>query len=278
MLYDVNMCGIAGISIRSDIEIDVELATLALLAGLAERGEDAAGYAFVADHQVGIRKRTGPVEPLLQAAELPAHARQVIVHLRDHTKGVPQLEANNHPIHHGSVIGVHNGRIQNDDALFAEFNADRAQPGMTVDSEAIFMLLDQLHDPTIALPLLVGSYACAWFDQRHLELTRIARGQGRPLLLGHAEGMVLFASTHGALQLASECINTPLHIEEVTERTLLTLHDGKILLRDTFEVHPFTEGHVWEYDVDAPNALRARAWVRAEHARRIKRHLAQVEV
>ena len=37
--------------------------------------------------------------------------------MRDYTKGHPRIEANNHPIRHGAVVGVHNGIILNDDEL-----------------------------------------------------------------------------------------------------------------------------------------------------------------
>ena len=52
---------------------------------------------------------------LLDAIELPADATQALVHVRDYTKGHPQVAANNHPVRHGTVAGVHNGTILNDD-------------------------------------------------------------------------------------------------------------------------------------------------------------------
>ena len=40
------MCGIAGYSLDQNTDIDTSVLTKLLLAGLAERGEDASGYAF----------------------------------------------------------------------------------------------------------------------------------------------------------------------------------------------------------------------------------------
>ena len=85
--------------------------------------------------------------------------------MRDYTKGHPTIESNNHPIRHGSVVGVHNGIIFNDEELFAEHGWTRAHPDMTVDSEAIFALVEET-DEVLALEQLHGSMATAWIDER----------------------------------------------------------------------------------------------------------------
>ena len=56
-------------------------------------------------------------------------ARQALVHVRDYTKGHPSLTANNHPIRHGSVVGIHNGIIANDEEILAGHGFERAEPG-----------------------------------------------------------------------------------------------------------------------------------------------------
>ena len=57
---------------------------------------------------------------LLDRVAVPAEATQLLVHVRDYTKGHPSIAANNHPVRHGPVIGIHNGIIVNDDELLAE--------------------------------------------------------------------------------------------------------------------------------------------------------------
>ena len=57
-------------------------------------------------------------------------------------RAIRRSQANNHPIRHGSVVGIHNGIIENDDALLARYGIERAEPQMTVDSEAIFALME----------------------------------------------------------------------------------------------------------------------------------------
>jgi predicted glutamine amidotransferase len=58
---------------------------------------------------------------------MPAETAQALIHVRDYTKGHPEVEANNHPIRHGSVVGIHNGVIENDDALLARATASSAR-------------------------------------------------------------------------------------------------------------------------------------------------------
>src|SRR6516165_7536119 len=100
------MCGIAGYSLAPHSRLDRTLAAQALLAAIAERGTDAVGYAY-------------PAPSLLEHVTVPAGANEALVHVRDFTKGHPSVAANNHPIRHGPVVGVHNGRIENDDELLA---------------------------------------------------------------------------------------------------------------------------------------------------------------
>ena len=137
------MCGIAGYSLGPESPVDRTLAAQALLAGIAERGADAVGYAHRgAGAAVSVHKQRTGASALLDSIGVPQGARQVLVHVRDYTKGHPTIAANNHPIRHGAVVGIHNGIIVNDEELFATHGFERAEPGMTVDSEAIFALVD----------------------------------------------------------------------------------------------------------------------------------------
>ena len=115
------MCGIAGYSLSDASRVDRTLAAQALLAGIAERGADAVGYAWRSDiPEVEIRKQRSGASALLERLTVPQPATQALIHVRDYTKGHPSIEANNHPIRHGSVVGIHNGIITNDDELFAD--------------------------------------------------------------------------------------------------------------------------------------------------------------
>jgi len=137
------MCGIAGYSLSSASGVNRTLAAQALLAGIAERGADAVGYAFRGpESEISVHKRRSGATALLDELHVPAAATQALVHVRDYTKGHPRIEANNHPIRHGAVVGIHNGIIVNDEEIFARDGFGRAEHDMTVDSEAIFALAE----------------------------------------------------------------------------------------------------------------------------------------
>src|SRR3954462_6825581 len=166
------MCGIAGYSVRSRSKIDRTVAAQALLAAIAERGADAVGYAYRAreDAYATVVKQRTPASQLLERVSVPDTANQLLVHVRDYTKGHPSIAANNHPVRHGPVIGIHNGIIVNDDELLAEHPCARAEPQMTVDSEAIFALAAHSRNDARAFEELHGSMATAWLDEREPEL------------------------------------------------------------------------------------------------------------
>jgi glucosamine 6-phosphate synthetase-like amidotransferase/phosphosugar isomerase protein len=240
------MCGIAGYSLSPSSGLDRTLAAQTLLAAIAERGADAVGYAYrsPADAQPTIVKQRTPASELLERVVVPAEATQLLVHVRDYTKGHPSIAANNHPVKHGPVIGVHNGIIVNDDELLEAHSCSRAEPSMTVDSEAIFALAAHSRNDVRALEALAGSMAAAWLDAREPELVFAARGVGRPLWVGEGRAGVIFASTTGALELCEHYCGLKLRKRELPDGSLLTLHAGKIVRRERFETQVFVEQHV----------------------------------
>src|SRR3954463_13083417 len=171
------MCGIAGYSLRSRSNVERTLATQALLAAIAERGADAVGYAYRApgDTYATVVKQRTPASQLLDRVSVPESANQLLVHVRDYTKGHPSIAANNHPVRHGPVIGIHNGIITNDDELLAPHSCARAAPPLTVDAEAIFALAAHTRNDARALEELSGAMATAWIDEREPDLLFLAR-------------------------------------------------------------------------------------------------------
>src|SRR5215468_10647651 len=155
------MCGIAGYSLSPDSSVDRTLAAQALLAGIAERGADAVGYAFRAPGEAftTVVKQRTPASHLLQRIDVPGTASHALVHVRDYTKGHPSISANNHPVRHGPVVGIHNGIIVNDDEILDHFECARSEPEMTVDSEAIFALAAHTRSDARAFEELRGAMA-----------------------------------------------------------------------------------------------------------------------
>jgi glucosamine 6-phosphate synthetase-like amidotransferase/phosphosugar isomerase protein len=224
------MCGIAGYSLNPDCGVERTFAAQALLAGIAERGADAVGFAHRApgafDARV-VKQRSGASE-LLERISVPVETTQLLVHVRDYTKGHPSIAANNHPVRHGAVVGIHNGLIVNDEEILADLPCARAEPRMTVDSEAIFAVAAHSLGRPAALEQLRGAIATAWIDERVPDAITLARGIGRPLWIGRGGDAVFFASTRVALEVVERYVRVSLRKQEVRAGTVLTLRDGRV--------------------------------------------------
>jgi glucosamine 6-phosphate synthetase-like amidotransferase/phosphosugar isomerase protein len=229
------MCGIAGYSLSPDSPVGRTLAAQALLAGIAERGADAVGYASRgADDGVSVTKLRGGASALLDEISVPDDAVHALIHVRDYTKGRPEISANNHPIRHGAIVGIHNGLIENDDELLESYGIERQEPEMTVDSEAIFALMDVRQNDPRGLSELRGAMATAWLDEREPERLYLARGVARPLWLGLTRGALFFASTQRALAIVEAALRTRLATSEVREGRVLEVRDGNVARQRRF--------------------------------------------
>lgn len=230
------MCGIAGYSVHPASSVPRTLAAQALLAGIAERGADAVGYAHRGPAgEISVSKRRSGAAALLEELHIPRGATQALVHVRDYTKGHPRVQANNHPIRHGAVVGIHNGIIVNDEEIFARYGFERAEPEMTVDSEAIFALAEHANGRSEALEELYGAMATGWFDERFPSTLFLARAVGRPLWLGTAARELFFASTRGALEVLERTLRLALRKREVDEGTLLRVEAGNVVASERFK-------------------------------------------
>jgi glucosamine 6-phosphate synthetase-like amidotransferase/phosphosugar isomerase protein len=230
------MCGIAGYSLRSRSRVGRTLAAQALLAAIAERGADAVGYAYRTpeDPFATVIKQRTPASKLLERVAVPQDANQLLVHVRDYTKGHPSIAANNHPVRHGPVVGIHNGIITNDDELLAPHSCARVEPRMTVDSEAIFAIAAHSRNDAHALEHLRGAMAAGWLDEREPGVVYLARGTGRPLWVGDCDDGVFFASTRIALEVVAHYCNLKLRKRELREGMWVALEDGRIARKARF--------------------------------------------
>jgi glucosamine 6-phosphate synthetase-like amidotransferase/phosphosugar isomerase protein len=237
------MCGIAGYSLARGSRVDRTLAAQSLLAAIAERGADAVGYAYRTPgsaYPTVVKQRT-PASMLLDRISVPGEAEQLLVHVRDYTKGHPSIPANNHPVRHGPVIGIHNGIITNDDELLEPYDCARAEPQMTVDSEAIFAVAAHSRSDARALEELEGAMAAAWLDERDPDLVYVARGTGRPLWLGEGRHGRFFASTELALEVVEQYCDISLRKRPVREGTMLVLRGGAVAAKTRFKPKRYVE-------------------------------------
>jgi glucosamine 6-phosphate synthetase-like amidotransferase/phosphosugar isomerase protein len=230
-----SMCGIAGYSLAPSSHVERTLAAQVLLAAIAERGADAVGYAYRGERvPLASHKQRSGASELLEDVRVPSEASQLVLHVRDYTKGHPRIDANNHPVRQGAVVGVHNGIILNDDEIFAAHGLERAEPQMTVDSAAIFALTEKDPGRAEVLEELRGSMAAAWLDEREPALLYVVRGVGRPLWLGRGSDETVFASTRFALEMLERYLDLELEMSEVEEGTLITLRAGRAVSRRRF--------------------------------------------
>jgi glutamine phosphoribosylpyrophosphate amidotransferase len=251
------MCGIAGFSLTPHSRLDRTLAAQALLAAIAERGGDAVGYAYAdpdADGRAVVVKQRTPASKLLEQVSVPDRTTELLVHVRAFTKGHPSVPANNHPVRHGPVVGVHNGRILNDDELLAAHACARSEPRMTVDSEAVFAVAAHSPDDAEAFEVLDGTMAAAWLDERTPEVLHLARGVGRPMWLGDCRDGLFFASTEYALEVVERYSTPRLRKRRVEDGTLLAVHHGAVVRRRRFSPPAYSEPD----PLPEPHGLRER--------------------
>jgi glucosamine--fructose-6-phosphate aminotransferase (isomerizing) len=178
-----------------------------LLEGLAQleyRGYDSAGLAVIGrSGDLRVRKAKGRVSDL--AAGLPARFKGApgIGHTRWATHGEPS-DANAHPHVSGTVAIVHNGIIENADALREKLIADGARFASQTDSEVLAHLIAAVDASELeeavrqVLASVVGTYGIAVLDTRQPDRIVVARN-GSPVVLGLGDKEMFAASDLAAL-------------------------------------------------------------------------------
>ncbi|KPA89803.1 MULTISPECIES: glutamine--fructose-6-phosphate transaminase (isomerizing) [Pseudomonas] len=203
------MCGIVGAVAERNI-------TAILVEGLKRleyRGYDSAGVAvFTHNGTLERTRRTGKVSELDQAlAGQPLAGRLGIAHTRWATHGAP-CERNAHPHFSGADIAVvHNGIIENHEALREQLKGLGYVFSSDTDTEVIAHLLSHklkdLGDLTKALKATVkelhGAYGLAVINAQQPDRLLAARS-GSPLVIGLGLGENFLASDQLALRQVTD--------------------------------------------------------------------------
>ncbi|WDH22913.1 glutamine--fructose-6-phosphate transaminase (isomerizing) [Pseudomonas chlororaphis] len=202
------MCGIVGAVAERNI-------TPILLEGLKRleyRGYDSAGVAVLTnDGKLERLRRPGKVSELEQAlAGAPLVGRLGIAHTRWATHGAP-CERNAHPHFSGDLAVVHNGIIENHEALREQLKGLGYVFTSDTDTEVIAHLLDHklkdLGDLTVALKATVkelhGAYGLAVISASQPDRLVAARS-GSPLVIGLGLGENFLASDQLALRQVTD--------------------------------------------------------------------------
>ena len=195
------MCGIVGyIGHREAYPIILEG-----LKRLEYRGYDSAGIALFDGTDLKVSKTKGKVADLQNRLEneISIHGNLGIGHTRWATHGVPN-DVNSHPHYSnsGELVIIHNGIIENYDALKTELTKRGYVFKSDTDTEVLINLIEDIKlkenvklgkAVQIALNQVVGAYAIAVFDKNKPDEIVIAR-LGSPLAIGVGEGEFFIAS------------------------------------------------------------------------------------
>jgi len=195
------MCGIVGyIGYRDAYPIIMKG-----LQRLEYRGYDSAGVALFDGTRINLSKTKGKVEDLNGKAqsEIPLSGNLGIGHTRWATHGVPN-DVNSHPHYSnsGDLVIIHNGIIENYDAVRKELTSRGYVFHSETDTEVLVNLIEEVKKKEnvklgkavqIALNQVVGAYAIAVFDRTKPDEIVVAR-LGSPLAIGVGEDEFFIAS------------------------------------------------------------------------------------
>ncbi len=194
------MCGIVAAAAGNHI-------VPVLIEGLKKleyRGYDSAGLAVIGGQGIERLRSVGRVAEL-ESLSATTDSATGIAHTRWATHGAPS-ERNAHPHVSGHIAVVHNGIIENYEALREELASKGYVFTSDTDTESIAHLVEETlkGEPDLfravqqAAQRLVGAYAIAVIDRRQPGKVVVAR-EGSPLLLGQGEGGNYAASDASAL-------------------------------------------------------------------------------
>jgi glucosamine--fructose-6-phosphate aminotransferase (isomerizing) len=243
------MCGIVGY-------VGPKEAATILLQGLKRleyRGYDSAGIALVnGGTRLQVVKKPGKIVALEEAmASIKAKGTCGIAHTRWATHGAP-TEPNAHP--HTSAAGdialVHNGIVENAQALRSHLRDHGFEFLSETDTETIVHLVDHLWDDGMALEDAVaaalarveGTYGIAVVSARDPQKIVVAR-RGSPLLIG--------VGTHGEMLAGSDATAVVAHTRDVVylndgDYAVLTPDGYRTLHLDHGEVRRSVERVTWD--------------------------------
>jgi len=223
------MCGIIGIIGKA------EVAPLLLegLKRLEYRGYDSAGIATLVDSRIERRRAEGHIVNLeSRIGKEPITGKTGIGHTRWATHGIPN-EVNAHPHASSRVAVVHNGIIENFQALREELRGFGIQFETDTDTEVIVHLITHYLEDGMApeaataktLHQLEGAFALGVIFANEPTLMIGAR-RGSPLAIGYGDGEMYLGSDALALAPLTSKIA---YLEEGDWATLtpkgVTIHD-----------------------------------------------------
>ena len=222
------MCGIVGYIGEKQAE-DI------LLGGLKKleyRGYDSAGVAIIEDGHLGIAKKSGKLDVLVDAlASSPLKGVIGIGHTRWATHGRPtDNNAHPHKSPNGKIAIVHNGIIENFQELKNTYLANHTFASET-DTEVVAHLLEKFYEGNLeetvdkVLSLIKGSYALVIISQDEPDKIIVSR-MDSPLIIGLGQGENFVASDVPALLAHTrKCIYMESGQRAILTKEVVTIKD-----------------------------------------------------
>lgn len=249
--------------------------TLEGLKKLEYRGYDSAGLAGFQEGRLIVVKEVGKISELeKEVSQNNLSLHTTIAHTRWATHGKPsQLNAHPHFDQKETIAVVHNGIIENFEALKKNLIAEGVQFRSETDTEVIPNLIakfyrgDLLQAVQTALPFLKGAFAIAVLHQDHPDKI-VAVGHEAPLVIGIAPGAIYLASdAHAMASYTKEVIYLSHSEIAILQKDKLEIYDSALNPVDKkteqllIESHEVSKGNFPHFTLkeifEQPNSIRA---------------------
>lgn len=231
------MCGIVGYIGNRD-------ATPILLEGLKKleyRGYDSSGIAILSNGSIAVEKEPGKIQKLEQALEKNTLSGTVgIAHTRWATHGSPNREnAHPHTDYHQRLAMIHNGIIENYQAIKTRLEANGYKFHTETDTEALVNLISEFYQNGTSLEEAVrsalsqveGTFGIIVISKDDPD-TMVAARRGSPLVVGMGEGEFVVASDVAAI------ISHTKNVTYLDDNEVAVIHRDKVVIKtiDNMEV------------------------------------------
>lgn len=244
------MCGIVGYLGNKD-------ATPILIDGLKRleyRGYDSAGVAVLTNGAITIEKQPGKISNLEKIVfDRHISGSLGIAHTRWATHGLPnQINAHPHSDGSGKLALIHNGIIENYQAIKTRLERSGHKFVTDTDTEALVHLIEELYtngttlDEAVraALTQVDGTYGIVLMSKDDPD-TLIAARKGSPLVIGMGEDEFVVASDVSAI------ISHTKNVTYLDDNEIAIIRPGKVTIKnidDNLEVNKRVEKIAFDLD------------------------------